>query len=382
MKKILKNLFFIFLFFHFSLFAFYLEKVEIESFNGGVGSVKRLDITDFFHKINISFDKEMIITNVFALQEAAKDALKAFNEQTLKNKKVTKPLIFDKKIVRSKKVKETLKFIISVIDKDKKNKRKFRILDPEFLNKNFNFIKWSGDAKSAYENNVVISDGKYKGKIPPGKIRLTSYAVFKIDGSYNRTKKFCYALYKIINKKFTKKDRFKYTKQNVLSGILNRKGFKHKVKPLVWLTRDGLEEALMQGTAVVRMPDKRELVFNVDKNNGFVYDKKIKDKKEQKRYWYFRRLKYSNFKKGRSGVIFAGDLYNIGLGKIILIRYKNPITRRKEIRLGVLADCGGAFTNNLYQLDLFAGVFKSKWRFKLWLSQLPNTSEAYILVKK
>jgi len=127
--------------------------------------------------------------------------------------------------------------------------------------------------------------------------------------------------------------------------------------------------------------------FNVDKNNGFSYDKKIKDAKDQKRYWYFREISKKDIKtkKGihinHGGCIFAGDLYNIGLGKIIALRYQNPLTKKDEIRLGVLADSGGALTNNLYQLDLFAGIFKNRIQFHDWIKQLPNAVEAYILIK-
>jgi len=140
----------------------------------------------------------------------------------------------------------------------------------------------------------------------------------------------------------------------------------------------------MQGSILVKMPDNNYRLFNVDKNNGYVYDKKIKDPKDQKRYWYFREIKdrkKENVFLDKGGAIFAGDIYNIGLGKIIAIMYQNPSTKKEEIRVGVLADAGGAFTNNLYQLDLFAGVFRSKSKFNQWLSNLPNAVEAYILVK-
>ena len=82
-----------------------------------------------------------------------------------------------------------------------------------------------------------------------------------------------------------------------------------------------------------------------------------------------------------SGAVFAGDIYNIGLGKIIAIKYKNPLSKCDEVRLGVLADSGGALTNNLYQLDLFMGVFDNKDKFKSRIRNMPNSVEAYILVK-
>ena len=52
-----------------------------------------------------------------------------------------------------------------------------------------------------------------------------------------------------------------------------------------------------------------------------------------------------------------------------------------EIRLGILADTGSAFVNNLYQLDLYCGIFRNRREFDNWRKTLPNVVDAYILVK-
>ncbi|MCK4499306.1 hypothetical protein KAU11_02325, partial [Candidatus Babeliales bacterium] len=107
--------------------------------------------------------------------------------------------------------------------------------------------------------------------------------------------------------------------------------------------------------------------------------------------WFFR-----EFMEGRSRnrynrvmrivdhpwTVFAGDVKQLGIGKLIAIKYSNPMNRNDEIRLGVLSDTGQAFQKNLYQLDLFGGVYDSKQQFKKQLRTLPNTSYAYFLVKK
>ena len=56
---------------------------------------------------------------------------------------------------------------------------------------------------------------------------------------------------------------------------------------------------------------------------------------------------------------------------------------KKQLRLGVMADTGGAFLPNLYQLDFLAGIFKSQADFKQNIRQLPMYAQGtYILVKK
>jgi hypothetical protein len=73
-------------------------------------------------------------------------------------------------------------------------------------------------------------------------------------------------------------------------------------------------------------------------------------------------------------------LSNIGLGKIVVIEHtKNG---RKHLQMGVIADTGGAFLPNLYQLDFLAGIFKNRQEFTKHISQLPEYATAYFLVKK
>jgi len=354
------------------------------------------------------------------LCEAAKDTLKYFNDRKLFNARFVHPREFGTHVMSSQKTKQTLEKIIKIIEEDisfdktlrdathqdatllrangrgskpfdktlrqAQGERCCRILDPEFLNKNFKFIKWSGDTKSALKNNVVIPEA-VSGRIPKGQIRLTNYAIFKTDGSYEKTDKYNCALYEVIDSSFVKSDRFKFTKQDVVAGILYNDLYKNKIKPLVWISRDGLEDAIMQGSIVVVMPDNKKRVFNVDKSNGIAYDKVLKDLKAQKRYWYFKEIKRdqmasSNAHLNHGQAIFAGDIHHIGIGKIIAILYTNPVNKKKEIRLGVLADTGGAFLNNLYQLDYFMGIFNNKSNFYSHIRYLPNTVEAFVLASR
>ena len=82
----------------------------------------------------------------------------------------------------------------------------------------------------------------------------------------------------------------------------------------------------------------------------------------------------------KPGVTFAGDILNIGLGRIVVIEYTKG--GQKKLRMGVIADTGGAFLPNLAQLDLLAGTFKNRREFTQYIRQLPEYATAYFLVKK
>ncbi|MEI2583198.1 hypothetical protein [Scytonema sp. PRP1] len=267
---------------------------------------------------------------------------------------------------------KTLDFMISVLQEDIANNRATRLQDPNFINTNFRVIKWSA----------------YNSQTPNQKqLRITKYAVFTHPGSHKKTSTFNTPIYSLKdntgNKFYTK-----YTKQDVLSGIYEPGGKEFgKVEPLAYLTREGLEEALMEGTILINFTDGTKGLFNVDRNNEMPYLRGVKAT-AQKRYWYFREvdaIKGYGYKIDakisiKPGVTFAGDVLNIGLGRVIVLEYTKG--GRKQLQLGVLSDTGGAFLPNLHQLDFLAGVFQSRKDFDQHIRQLPEYATAYILVKK
>ena len=350
-------------------------------------------------------NRENVITKPQDLLLAAQDALNYIKKHRSKYfKRIVHPgRVFPKKFkLREKHIKNTLAFIVNTLNKDLRRARRknfdgsFRIQDPEFLNKNFKFIRWIGDPVGAKKNGAVLE---------PEKIRVTKYLILKVPGRNKKQGKFKCALYsapkderrmsrKQIKRNRDKLTRFKYTKQDIVKGVLDKKRL---AEPLVWLTREGLEEALMQGSVVVAMPDGQELMFNIDKDNGISFDHKLSSKRKQKRYWYFcqrpigSEVLKSKCKKNRcrdSKVVYvpevtcAGDVYNLGLGKIIALRYKNLESSKEEIRLCVLSDTGGAFKNNLYQIDFLSGFFDSKKDFQDYISKMPEYMKAYFLLRK
>lgn len=275
--------------------------------------------------------------------------------------------------VTVKDILKTLDFMITVLEEDIANKRTTRLQDPNFINTNFRVIKWSA-------HNPENPQQK--------QLRITKYAAFIHPGSREKTSKYNTPIYAL--KPELSQDKFytKYTKQDVLSGIYEPGGKEFgKVKPIAYLTRNGLEAALMQGTVLVNFTDGTKEFLNVDKNNGMSYIRGVKAT-SQKRYWYFKEvdaIKGYGYKIDakisiKPGVTFAGDVLNIGLGRIIVI--EDNQSGKKQLKMGVIADTGGAFLPNLYQLDFLAGTFASEKDFQQYIHKLPEYTNAYILVKK
>ncbi|MEA5578830.1 hypothetical protein [Anabaena sp. UHCC 0451] len=276
--------------------------------------------------------------------------------------------------VTVKDVIKTLEFMITVLEEDISNNRPTRLQDTNFINANFRVIQWSA----------------YNPDQPRQKrLRITKYAVFTHTGSRTKTSKYNIPIYSLKDS-LSKDDKFytKYTKQDVLSGIYEPGGKEFgKVEPLAYLTREGLEEALMQGTILINFTDGSKAFFNVDRNNGISYVRGVKAT-SQKRYWYFRQvdqIKGYGYKIDakisiKPGVTFAGDVLNIGLGRVMIMEYNQGGSKR--LKMGVIADTGGAFLPNLHQLDFLAGIFQNQKEFRQHIQQLPEYATAYILVKK
>jgi membrane-bound lytic murein transglycosylase len=263
--------------------------------------------------------------------------------------------------------------MIVVLEEDISNKRTTRLQNPNFINANFRVIKWSA-------HNPENPQQK--------QLRVTKYAAFIHPGSRQKTSTYNTPIYAINEEVSQEKFYTQYTKQDVLSGIYEPGGKEFgKVKPIAYLTRSGLEAALMQGTVLVNFTDGTKEFLNVDRNNGMSYIRGLKAT-AQTRYWYFKEvdaIKGYGYKIDakisiKPGVTFAGDVLNIGFGRIIVI--EDNQSGQKRLKMGVIADTGGAFLPNLYQLDFLAGTFTSERAFEQYIQKLPEYTNAYILVKK
>ena len=298
---------------------------------------------------------------------------KYFQDQLESDSDLQRTGILGMQGVKVSEVIKTLEFMIGTLREDITAKRAIRLQDPKFINKNFKAISWTAF-------NPAIKDEK--------RLRLTKYAVFTHPGSRTPTKQFNIGLYALKPDTDAEQLRLKYTKQDVLTNIYEAKGKEFgNVEPLAYLDREGLESALMEGTVLIKFTDGTSGYFNVDRNNGIPFVKGLTPV-DQKRYWYFRSV--DNIKGYGSsieskislkpGVTFAGDILNIGLGRIIVLEHSQA--GKQHLRMGIIADTGGAFLPNLHQLDFLAGVFDSKEDFNSYTRKLPEYAKAYILVKR
>jgi hypothetical protein len=268
---------------------------------------------------------------------------------------------------------KTLDFMVLTLKQDIKAKRSIRLQDPKFLNTNFRSIQWTAF-------NPTEKDEK--------RVRMTKYAVFTHPGSRTPTKEFNAGLYALKPDTNVDAVRLKYTKQDVLTNIYEPKGKEFgSVEPLAYLDREGLESALMEGTVLIKFTDGTSKFFNVDRNNNIPYIKGLTPN-DQKRYWYFKPVTAIKGYGGsiqtkislKPGVTFAGDVLNIGLGRIVVT--ESSTAGKPQLRMGIIADTGGAFLPNLHQLDFLAGVFDTKEDFAAYTRKLPEYTKAYILVKR
>jgi len=125
----------------------------------------------------------------------------------------------------------------------------------------------------------------------------------------------------------------------------------------------------------------------VHRNNGIDYDYAI-GMAEQARYWYFAEvnavLGYGNelvhkipLKKH---VAVAGNIEQLGLGKLFLIQYELDGVQTKH--LAVLADEGGAFKDNVFQLDLLVGAYEGWADYYRDYKSTPDYARVWLMLKK
>lgn len=284
-------------------------------------------------------------------------------------------------------VTNTLEFICKIQQQDRQANRPSRLQDINFIEQHFQLIRWlpNKDQSSQFADKKPLLQN-----IPDDQILLTKYYIKLAEGSSIKTPKTPHALYSLpvdekhltLEQAETKKGqliRYRYTKHDVLAGIIDKNSW---AEPLLWLNRDDLEDTLMQGTVKVDTAFGSRY-FNVHRNNGIGYKRELK-KRQQKRYWYFKETpgplgygKDAGYKIPiHAMVTVAGDIGYFGLGKLFMLSHNN------EHRLTILADTGGAFINNHYQLDYLGGYFKNWQDYVNTYRTFPDYFEARILLLK
>lgn len=281
------------------------------------------------------------------------------------------------------KVKATLQFICL---------HQHQLNDPAFIKQHFDFIRWYPDrvqAKSIAQHKPLLEN------LPTDKILMTKYYVHLAQASRTKQGDKQYPLYGLpadeqhltleqANKQ-PQLTRFQYGKQAILKGALRHK----KVPILGYFNRDDLEAALLQGTVVADFSSPAEKkIFNVHRCNNIAYDK-LKAPYLQDRYWYFKQVDgIKGYGKDAEHKItvhplatFAADLPHFGLGKLLMIQYKAS-SGALISTAGIFADTGGAFVDNLYQVDYLAGSYSGKSSYLQGTRHLPDYVQAYFMVLK
>ena len=265
-----------------------------------------------------------------------------------------------------------------------------KLNDPMFIRQHFDFIRWYPDLAKAKE---LSNQKPLLRHLPKDRILMTKYYVHLARANLMYSVNKPYALYGLptdeqgltIEEANSNPDliRFQFGKQSILAGALKNKS----VPVLAFLSRSDLESALLQGTVVADFGGVKK-IFNVHRNNNIPYDR-TKNPYDQERYWYFKQVDgIKGYGKDAENkitvnpeVTFAADIEQLGLGKLLMVQYRNQ-SGKTISKAGIIADTGGAFADNLYQVDYLAGGYPGKDAFYQATKQLPDYVEAYFMVLK
>ena len=288
-------------------------------------------------------------------------------------------------------IKETLAFVCQVVEEDRQAGRPSRLGDADFLEQAFEWVHWSPDRDKAAS---LAAEKPLLQNLPADQILLTKYYIRIAEGSPASTPETPHALHGLpfdeadleLDEADARADmltRYRYGKQEVLTGVLEQQ----RLAPaLIWLSRVDLEGALLQGTAVLLEGAERRY-FNVHRNNGIAYDRLLRPEQQQ-RYWYFKEvpgvLGYGKDAENKipvhPRVTVAGDIFQLGLGRLILLQTTE--TGRTTYRLTVMADTGGAFADNLYQLDWLSGYYRDWKDYHQHNRHIGDYAHAWLLLKR
>ena len=282
-------------------------------------------------------------------------------------------------------LRDTLAFIVRIAAEDAHRPGQ-RLEDPEFLAEHFTAYRWRSDVHMASGNGV---------RLQPEQVRITKYLVYQHLGRTRRDATYNTPLMAVPHDEdgltvdeadaVGTLNRHTFTRKQVLDGAyLTGGAAEGQAEVLAWMRRQDVHEALMQGTVELTFPTGTTRTFNVHRSNGIPYEHGVRDPEQQDRFWYFRQV---DGVRGwgedpedkvllRPGAAVAGDVQNLGLGALFAIQGTN------SLRLTVLADTGGAFEPNLYQLDFFAGAYPDRATFDRAVADIPARAPVWLLVLK
>jgi membrane-bound lytic murein transglycosylase len=295
-------------------------------------------------------------------------------------------------------IRATLDFVCAVQAEDARLGRPSRLADPAFVQRHFELLRWQPDRARAAQ----LASGKpLLQNLPAERLLMTKYYVRVASGSERPSAATPHALYGLPHDEalltLDEADalgsaitRFQFGKQAIVAQETNAataNAMAERAPPLIWLSRADLEGALLQGTAVVEGANGQKRYFNVHRNNGVAYDRTRKPE-EQERYWFFKEVpgvlgygKDADYKiRVQPLVTVAGDIFQLGLGRLVLLRTEE--SGQPTYRLNVMADTGGAFHDNLYQLDWLSGYYRDWAGYHAANRHIGDYADAWLLLKR
>lgn len=267
----------------------------------------------------------------------------------------------------------TLRLLARIVAEDEAVGVPSRLADPAFMAAQFEVRRWAPDIAAAAARKVSLGADE---------LRLTRYFVPEVRGSDTATAEFPEAIFADPGPEW----RERFTRREVLDGAYEAGGAAPgAAPPLVWLTRADVHDAMMQGTIAVRTATGIRL-FNVHVPNGHPY-RPGRTGEAQDRLWYFREVdgaygfgEADDKVRLEAGAAVAGDPFNLGVGALVGLHWTTAGAPRS--RLVVLADTGGAFQPNLFQLDYFAGAFPDRAALYAATAGLPDRVRASVLLAR
>lgn len=260
--------------------------------------------------------------------------------------------------------------------------------DPAFLEQSFNFIRWQCDQEGAAQDVSLQRIEKQN----PEDIFITHFAAYQCDGRSERSEEdgFSWPLYQMVGDKKLR-PHTEFTKQQVFAGALEGD---ERFRPIVWLRHQDLNHALQNGSIFVFIDGAQEpTLFNAIYTNGRDYNKQEPDFEQQERYLYYQAIRskedeaiarweqnlYKTLERPRH-VLAAGNCWNLGFGKILLLSYVDPESQERVCTLSVLAQWGGSFKDNLHSIKRYEGIIERG--MVLDSHNLVESAEIYILQAK
>lgn len=340
----------------------------------GEGTGRQLDPAAFFEPTVPAWRAAEVSTAPLDLGMVARQTASTIRRLRREGNLMAQPAMLGELGVSMDDVLKTLDLVSRVAYEDR-GRAYQRLQDPAWIASRFWALRWRPDQQAAADRGIELySDA----------IRLTKYVVYTVDGSPVKTDRFDTALYAVPRDESDGRPgvRARLTRMDVYAGAFEEGGQAEGLaRPLVWLTRDGSNQALLQGTIRVTMPSGASRLYNVHQNNGIAWDPTERNLNRQPRFWYFREVEAILGVEQtplRPQAAVAGDVYNLGLGKLFALEW--PGEHGPELHLVVLADTGGAFQPNLFQLDYLAGTFSSKAAYQRWAEETPARVPATLLV--